>query len=51
VLQTSDNADYYCFTSASDGYTWTYLRNIRTGVKGVQDNLLKDYGSFVCCGF
>jgi hypothetical protein len=51
VLQTSDNADYYCWTSSNDGFTWTYLRNIRTGVRGwVRDDLLKDGGSFVWCG-
>jgi hypothetical protein len=52
VLQTSDRADYHCYTWGSGGYSWTYLRNDRTNVAGwVRDDLLKDGGSFVYCGF
>jgi hypothetical protein len=50
VAQTSDRLDYHCYTDGNDGYTWTYLRNDRTGVAGwVRDDLLKDNGSFVYC--
>lgn len=52
VLQPRDDADYYCFTSGDDGFTWTYLRNLRTRVRGwTRDDLLRDHGSFVYCGF
>jgi hypothetical protein len=53
VLQPTDNADYHCFSWASDYvHTWTYLRNLRTGVRGwVRDDLLKDNGSHIYCGF
>ena len=52
VLQPTDDATYFCFTHASDGLTWTYLRNERTGVKGwVRDDLLDDFGSSFNCGF
>ena len=53
VLQLTDNADYYCYTwESGSSYSWTYLRNLRTGVKGwVRDDLLKDNGSYRHCGF
>jgi hypothetical protein len=52
VLQPTDDALYYCWTAANDGYTWTYLRNQRTGVRGwVRDDLLDGYGSDDYCGF
>jgi len=52
VLQPSDDANYYCFTVGNDRFTWTYLRNLRTGVRGwTRDDLLRDRGSFVYCGF
>jgi hypothetical protein len=53
VLQLSDDADYHCFTfQANSDFTWTYLRNLRTGVRGwVRDDLLDDRGSFEHCGF
>ncbi|MFC7615459.1 hypothetical protein ACFQV2_20125 [Actinokineospora soli] len=42
----------------NDGYTWTYLRNLRTGVRGwVRDDLLdlnadgQTRGSLSYCGF
>jgi hypothetical protein len=51
ALQPTDDALYYCYTAASDG-TWTYLKNVRTGVRGwVRDDLLRDNGSFDWCGF
>jgi hypothetical protein len=41
VLQPTDDALYYCYTWANDGFSWTYLRNQRTGVRGwSRDNLL-----------
>ncbi|HEU4408630.1 MAG TPA: hypothetical protein VFS43_25435 [Polyangiaceae bacterium] len=52
VLQPTDDADYYCYTAGNDGFTWTYLSNRRTGVRGwVRDDLLRDNGSFKWCGF
>ena len=53
VLQTADRADYHCYTWDSiRSATWTYLRNVRTGVEGwVRDDLLSDSGSRVECVF
>ena len=52
VLQPSDDANYFCFTAANDGSTWTYLQNLRTRVRGwTRDDLLRDRGSFVHCNF
>ena len=52
VLQPTDDAIYFCFTNGNDGFTWTYLQNQRTGVRGwVRDDLLDDLGSFSPCGF
>jgi uncharacterized protein YraI len=53
VLRQGDGAFYYCWTSGSDGRTWTFLRNARTGITGwVLDRQLRDQlGSFVPCGF
>jgi hypothetical protein len=52
VLQPTDDALYHCWTLGNDGFTWTYLRNQRTGVRGwVRDNLLDGNGSSVWCGF
>lgn len=51
-LQPTDDAEYFCYTWGNDGYSWTYLRNTRTGVRGwARDNLLDDYGSALSCGF
>ena len=51
VLQATDDAIYFCFTSGTGG-TWTYLQNVRTGVRGwVLDSLLDGDGSLVGCGF
>jgi len=51
--QASDDLDYYCWTSNSDGtHTWTFLRDVRTGVTGwVRDDNLRNNGSQVFCGF
>jgi hypothetical protein len=58
VLQPTDDALYFCYTMGNDGYTWTYLRNQRTGVRGwVRDDLLdlnedgRNRGSIWWCGF
>lgn len=52
VLQTSDRADYHCYTRQNAQYTWTFLRNVRTNVSGwVRDDLLEDGGSIEYCGF
>jgi len=52
VLQPTDDALYFCWTAGNDGFTWTYLRNQRTGVRGwVRDNLLDGNGSDDWCGF
>jgi hypothetical protein len=48
--EPSDRLDYYCYTDANDGYTWTYLRNQRTGKRGwTRDDLLPNYGSGYHC--
>lgn len=42
--------DYHCYTVGNDGFTWTFLRDDNTGIRGwVRDNLLADNGSFVHC--
>ncbi|HEU5470933.1 MAG TPA: SH3 domain-containing protein [Actinophytocola sp.] len=58
ALQPTDDALYFCWTSGNDGFTWTYLRNQRTGVRGwVRDDLLDvnvdgfTRGSIRWCGF
>jgi hypothetical protein len=56
-LQPTDDARYFCFTLANDGFTWTYLQNQRTGVRGwSRDDLLDvnpdgTQGSVFYCGF
>jgi hypothetical protein len=51
-LIPSDDNIYFCFTFGNDGFTWTYLRNLATNVRGwVRDDGLRDFGSFVHCGF
>ena len=50
ALQPTDDAIYFCFTFANDGFTWTYLQNVRTGVRGwTRDDLLRDNGSRCVC--
>ena len=50
VLQPSDDAVYFCFTSGTDGFRWTYLRNVRTGVLGwSRADTLKDGGATIIC--
>lgn len=58
ALQPTDDALYYCYTFGNDDYSWTYLRNQRTGVRGwVRDTLLDvnadgvTRGSIRYCGF
>jgi len=58
ALQPTDDALYYCYTWGNDDYSWTYLRNQRTGVRGwVRDTLLDlnadgvTRGSIAYCGF
>ncbi|HEX6340251.1 SH3 domain-containing protein [Umezawaea sp.] len=57
ALQPTDDARYHCYTNADDGFTWTYLQNLRTGVRGwVRDDLLDvnpdgTSGSIEPCGF
>jgi hypothetical protein len=52
VLQPSDDAIYFCWTFGNDDFTWTYLQNIRTGVRGwSRDTLLKERGAVTNCGF
>jgi hypothetical protein len=51
VLQPTDDAIYFCWTG-NGNFTWTYLQNIRTGVRGwVRDDLLDGNGSNRFCGF
>jgi hypothetical protein len=52
VLQPTDDARYYCWTVGNDGFTWSYARNQRTGVRGwTRDDLLRNTGSNRYCGF
>jgi len=52
VLQETDDAEYFCWTLANDGFTWTYARSIRTGVRGwSRDNLLDGFGAVNQCPF
>lgn len=56
-LEPTDDALYFCYTWGNDGYSWTYLRNQRTTVRGwVRDDLLDQNpdgtrGSIEWCGF
>jgi hypothetical protein len=50
--QPSHQLDYYCYTHDNSGVSWTYLRNITTGVRGwTRDDLLPGNGSGWHCGF
>lgn len=50
ALQPSDDAIYFCFTFGNDGFSWTYLENVRTTVRGwTRDDLLRDNGSRCQC--
>ncbi len=52
VSYSSQRLNYYCYTVGNDGYTWTYLRNESTGIKGwSRDTNLPNNGSLVYCGF
>jgi hypothetical protein len=52
ALQPGDDAVYYCYMSGDHGRTWTFLRNLRTGVVGwTRDDLLRNNGSNRYCGF
>lgn len=52
VLQPTDDAEYFCWTTGNDGFTWSFTRSIRTGVRGwSRDNLLDDFGAVNNCGF
>jgi ABC-type cobalt transport system substrate-binding protein len=48
--QKSHKVDYHCWTTGSDGYTWSYVRDVNTHYAGwVRDNLLVGNGSLVHC--
>jgi hypothetical protein len=58
ALQPTDDALYFCYTFANDDFTWTYLQNQRTGVRGWVRDVLLDLnadgvtrGSLRHCGF
>ena len=55
AIQPSDDVIYFCWTWQSDfQFSWTYLRNLRTGVRGwVRDDLLRFGGALNedWCGF
>jgi len=52
VLQPTDDAEYFCWTTGNDGFTWSYTRSVRTGVRGwSRDNLLDGFGAVTNCGF
>jgi hypothetical protein len=49
-LQPTDDAIYFCFTAANE-FTWTYLENLRTHVRGwTRDDLLKPPAGHVIGG-
>ncbi|ADJ45453.1 hypothetical protein AMES_3629 [Amycolatopsis mediterranei S699] len=51
AAQPGDVLDYYCYTSAGS-YTWTFVRDTRTGTIGwIRDDLLSGNGSYYYCGF
>jgi hypothetical protein len=51
-LGPRDTARYYCWTYGDDGRPWTFLRNMRTGLRGwTPSNELKRHGSDRFCGF
>ncbi|MFD7827863.1 hypothetical protein [Kitasatospora sp. NPDC059803] len=44
--------DYHCYSTplADDDFSWTYARNVSTGVQGwIRNDLLTDHGSKVKC--
>lgn len=48
--QKSHRVDYHCYTTGSDGNTWTYVRDVNTHYAGwVRDDLLVGNGSLVHC--
>ncbi len=50
--QKSHLLNYYCYTDGLDGYTWTYVKDVTTGVQGwIRDDLLTNHGSDRYCGF
>jgi len=50
VLQPTDDALYFCWTRENANFTWTYLQNLRTGVRGwVRDDLLDGNGAPNLC--
>jgi hypothetical protein len=52
VLQPTDDAIYFCWTRENATFTWTYLENVRTGVRGwTRDDLLWGNGAIFGCGF
>jgi hypothetical protein len=52
ALQPTDDAEYFCWTRGDDGFTWTFLRSLRSNVHGwVRDNLLDAFGAQANCGF
>jgi hypothetical protein len=51
AAQPGDVLDYRCFTHAGS-FTWTFLKDTRTGVVGwVRDDLLSGDGALFNCGF
>jgi hypothetical protein len=51
-IYPGDEVEYFCYTSAPDGRTWTYLHLMDTGAYGwSRDDLLNDFGSYSYCGF
>lgn len=50
--QPSETLDYYCWTWGHEGYSWTYVKDLTTGVGGwIRDDLLTYYGAEAACGF
>lgn len=50
IATPNHKLDYHCYKSDSGGYSWTYVRNDSTGVKGwIRDDNLRGGGSVVHC--
>ena len=52
AAQPGDTLDYFCWTQQNTSFTWTFVRDTRTNVRGwIRDDLLSGDGSSVFCGF
>jgi len=52
AAQPGDTLDYFCWTRQNATFTWSFVRDTRTNVRGwIRDDLLSGDGSSVFCGF